>query len=269
MTTEPQKQPTWAECRACTHRWIAVYVPISLELFALCCKRAICPMCGETKRLFVYEAGRTPPVEPAPEEAETAAPPPADAAPAEAPVEKVQDAPAAAPEFIDAGAVFSPDQMHRYRLWRTWEHGKGTCVFLMLNPSTADAEVLDPTVAKCVRYAKKWGFGRLEVVNLFAYRGTDPDDLLPLFMSVRIGEENDKAILAACQGAQRVVAAWGVHKAIGDRALNVLQMLTGAGVQLHALHLAKKATPGHPLYLKDTLEPRRIDLRGTVVRWAA
>lgn len=171
--------------------------------------------------------------------------------------------------FLDTGAVFSPDRRHRLRLWRTWAYGRGTCVFCMLNPSTADAETLDRTVAKCVRYAEAWGFGRLEVVNLFAFRGTNPDDLLPLFVHDRIGEGNDAAILAACQGADRVIAAWGVHKAIGDRALDVLRMIRGAGVGVHALHLAKGGAPGHPLYLDGELRPRAIELRGTVVRWAA
>lgn len=171
--------------------------------------------------------------------------------------------------FLEMGASFTPDRRHRLRLWRTWAFGRGTCVFCMLNPSTADAETLDPTVAKCVRYADAWGFGRLEVVNIFAYRGTNPDDLLPLFMADRIGEGNDAAILAACLGASRVVAAWGVHKSIGDRGLDVLRMLRTAGVAVHALHMAKGGAPGHPLYLALDLPPRPIDLRGTVVRWAA
>lgn len=170
--------------------------------------------------------------------------------------------------FLQVGASFSPDRRHRYRLWRTWAYGRGTCVFCMLNPSTADEETLDPTVAKCVKYADALGYGRLEVVNLFAFRSTNPDDLRPVFLSDRIGETNDAAILATCRPAACVVAAWGVHKAIGDRGINVLRMLQDASLRVHALHLAKGNVPGHPLYLKDSLRPRRIELRGTIVTWA-
>lgn len=173
------------------------------------------------------------------------------------------------PTFVRSGASFSRDARHRYRLWRTWKWGAGTCVFCMLNPSTADADVLDPTVAKCVRLADAWGYGRLEVVNLFAFRGTNPDDLLPLRMDDRLGGEmNDKAIVAAALGAQFVVAAWGAHKAIGDRGHDVLRMLAARGVTVHALRLGKGGAPYHPLYQPENLKPRRIQLRGTIIQLA-
>ena len=76
-----------------------------------------------------------------------------------------------------AGAEFSKDRKYRYRLWREWNKTKPAVLFVMLNPSTADELVLDSTVSRCLSFAKEWGYGRLEVANLFALRATDPKEL--------------------------------------------------------------------------------------------
>ena len=124
-------------------------------------------------------------------------------------------------------------------------------VFVMLNPSTADAFKLDPTVTKCRKFAERWGADVLEVVNLFAHRSTYPEDLKMLEAGKRgDDEENDRAIAAACTmpGVQRVIAAWGNHGALGRRAEHVTAMLVGAGVQLSALGTTEDGkTPLHPL----------------------
>jgi hypothetical protein len=73
-----------------------------------------------------------------------------------------------------AGATFSKDRRYRYRLWRSWGDPELRCVFVGLNPSTADESNDDPTIRKCVGFAKLWGFGAVDVVNLFAFRSTDP-----------------------------------------------------------------------------------------------
>ncbi len=75
------------------------------------------------------------------------------------------------------GAVLSADGVYRYRLWRTWDASKPTLAFLMLNPSTADATEDDPTIRRCLGFAKEWGYGSLVVVNLFALRSPNPDAL--------------------------------------------------------------------------------------------
>jgi len=121
------------------------------------------------------------------------------------------------PEAVDratgphgvATAVFDPTRTFRYRLSRTWDREGPVVAFVMLNPSTADAEVLDPTVRRCVGFARAWEFGSLEVVNLFAFRATDPRDLL--LAAAPVGPDNDQAIVDAASAADRVVAAWGTR----------------------------------------------------------
>jgi hypothetical protein len=120
-------------------------------------------------------------------------------------------------------------------------------VFLMLNPSTANAFKVDPTVGKCVKFAQRWGAQVLEVVNLFALRSPYPADLYK-----RIDEEdptfrNDFEILSACVGASRVIAAWGNHGALHGRAAAVTKLVTDAGVKLEHLGLTQTHAPLHPL----------------------
>lgn len=108
-----------------------------------------------------------------------------------------------------SGAHFSLCGTYRYRLWRDWPGGSGYATFVMLNPSTADAQHDDPTVRRCIGFAKRWGMAGLSVVNLYALRATDPRELWRA--SDPVGPLNDDAIIGAMRNASRVVAAWGVH----------------------------------------------------------
>jgi hypothetical protein len=152
-----------------------------------------------------------------------------------------------------ATATYDDSGQYRYRLSRVWDPALPRCVFTMLNPSTATALVLDPTVTRCYRFASSWGFGALEVVNLFAYRSTDPKVLYT--SADPIGPRNDDAILAAGEAADLVVAAWGVHAALGGRGASVRAMLAAADLPLHYLKLTKDGHPGHPLYLPGSSAP--------------
>lgn len=152
-----------------------------------------------------------------------------------------------------ATATFNTAETHRFRLSRVWDETGPRCVFAMLNPSTADAFKLDPTVTRCVRFAQKWGFGALEVVNIFALRSTDPAGLKKV--SDPTGKGNDEAIVAATTAADLVVAAWGVHAALESRGTKVRQLLANAEVQLSYLRLTKAGFPGHPLYLPGDTQP--------------
>lgn len=109
-------------------------------------------------------------------------------------------------------AVISSCGRYRYRLTRSWDASKNKLVFVMLNPSTADAEQDDPTIRKCIGFAKRLGYGGIEVVNLFAYRATDPKELRRQQRADIdiVGPENDRFIAeAADTHGNTIVFAWG------------------------------------------------------------
>lgn len=146
-------------------------------------------------------------------------------------------------------ATFSTCQQYRYSLLREWSATQSKVLFVGLNPSTADAELDDPTIRRCIGFAKAWGFGGLSMGNLFAYRSTDPKGLLAA--SDPVGPDNDSALLQLAQAASLVVAAWGNHGALMNRAEQV-KSLCG---QLSILKLNRSGQPAHPLYLKSDLRP--------------
>jgi hypothetical protein len=158
------------------------------------------------------------------------------------------------PLGFDSGATFSPDGFYRYRLWRSWGDREHRCIFFGLNPSTADEATDDPTIRKCVGFAKRWGFGAIDMVNLFAWRSTQPARLLDVANPV--GPDNDETITRVLDGASRVVWAWGQHSAAVRRLVRGrLRFATGrwftiperceAGVLGRALD----GSPRHPLML--------------------
>lgn len=159
-------------------------------------------------------------------------------------------------------ARFSDDRRHRYRLARALtDAGRAELngaraaqldrvVFVMLNPSTADAFVLDPTVRKCCEFAKRWGADLLEVVNLFAMRSPYPKDLLKWAHGDR-GDDvaADNQLVEACVqlGRTITIASWGNHGALDDRHRYVGKLLAERHIQLHHLGLTQYGHPKHPL----------------------
>lgn len=146
------------------------------------------------------------------------------------------------PEIKDA--VFSPCERYRYRLTRTWDGRKLPLVFLMLNPSTATEEIDDPTIRRCMSFAKREGAGGLEVLNLFALRSTDPAGLKKV--ADPIGPDNDEWIREVLHPHNRVVCAWGNHGSYLGRDVAVLRALRESGIAI--LCLGEK--PRHPLYIR-------------------
>lgn len=150
-------------------------------------------------------------------------------------------------------AVFSECERYRYVLsWPADRLGTlGTALFCLANPSTATAEVVDPTVARCIAYAKRWGYRWCQVVNVRAWRETDPKKVPadPL----AIGPENDKWITETAAEADIVVVGWG--KLGGERGPVVLDLIRCANKVPHALKLNKDGSPGHPLYLRADAQP--------------
>jgi hypothetical protein len=154
---------------------------------------------------------------------------------------------ASTPEWGAASATFSPDLAYRYALWRCWDIRGSRVTFVMLNPSTADAFTVDPTVRRCLGFAKMAGAGSMTVVNLYALRSTDPKVLYTHPDS--IGHLNNEFIRDAALQSDVTIAGWGAHGAFMGRGPTVRRFLTELGVRLRCLRITKGGHPGHPLYL--------------------
>ena len=152
------------------------------------------------------------------------------------------------------GALFSTYRRYRYPLWRIWEDTKPTVLFVGLNPSTANEQLDDPTLIRCINYAKAWGYGGVMMGNLFAYRVTDPKELFQV--TEPIGVENNMWLKNLASEADLVVAAWGNMGTHLGRSQEVISFLPN----LHCLKRNKSGEPAHPLYLKADLRPFPLEL---------
>lgn len=155
-------------------------------------------------------------------------------------------------QYVSQNARFSRCRRYRYSLERSWNSGEGTVLFIGLNPSTADHRNDDPTIRRCVGFAQDWGYQRMEIVNLFAFRATLPRDLKAA--ADPIGPANDRWIRAAHRLADLTVACWGNDGDFLGRADSVLRKLQ----PLHCIQQNRSSQPAHPLYLKASLQPRRF-----------
>ena len=156
-------------------------------------------------------------------------------------------------------ATFSPCERYRYTLRRQWDASKPYVLFVMLNPSTADATQNDPTIRRCIGFAKRWGYGGLLVGNIFALRSTDPRRLY--LVRDPVGPDNDVALVNLHHEASFTVAAWGVHGKFNGRGDRVLQLLVGLaypgklGGPVYCLGITKEGYPRHPLYITSDTQP--------------
>lgn len=151
--------------------------------------------------------------------------------------------------LLISGAVFSDCQAFRYQLHRIWDESLPYVNVIGVNPSTADAYKDDPTIRKCIKYSKAWGYGGLYMTNLFAFRSTDPKGVRKV--SEPVGEFNNKWLVKTAQSAGIVIAAWGNNGRYIDRDKRVIAMLP----ELHCMEISDDGNPKHPLYLKDSLTP--------------
>lgn len=148
-------------------------------------------------------------------------------------------------------ALFSPCRKYRYDLTREWDSGKGTAVFIGLNPSTADETQDDPTIRRCIGFAKSWGCKSLRMLNIFSFRATDPKDMKREIDP--IGPGSDHYIRELTIGARFIVAAWGKHGEYMQRGEMVRKLLHDRNLSF--LRLNKDGSPAHPLYLPANLMP--------------
>lgn len=148
-------------------------------------------------------------------------------------------------------ANFSDCRTWRYTLLRSWAKTRfgGKVCFIGLNPSTADETIDDPTIRRCVGFAKSWGYDAIQMINLFAFRATKPKDMKAAVDP--IGPRNDEWIKYMISHCDLVVAAWGTHGSFMDRNKKVIEL---AGERLHCLGKTKAGHPKHPLYLSKETE---------------
>lgn len=163
--------------------------------------------------------------------------------------------------MVQGGADISECGRYRYRLWRDgWSEDDRSCLFVMLNPSTADAMTDDPTIRKCVGFCKRWGYGRLFVCNLFAFRSTSPAGLRAT--PDPRGPENDGWVHGEVEAANRVVLAWGSHHEIRDmvsrRAFELRRTLNRYPSKVVVLGRCQDGNPRHPLMLSYVTAPENV-----------
>ena len=150
-------------------------------------------------------------------------------------------------------AVYSDCERYRYMLTRVWVPEGRKALFIMLNPSTATEVQNDPTVERCERRARALGFGAFRVLNIFAWRDTDPKAMRAA--EDPVGPGNDAAIQQSLAWADQVICAWGTHGAHLNRGPAVEALLRQAGVALFHLGLSKAGHPKHPLYIGYDVQP--------------
>lgn len=159
-------------------------------------------------------------------------------------------------------AAFSPCGTYRYWLCRYLAaqpksaDGWTRILWVMLNPSTADCTVNDPTIKQCMAFSTLWGFDAMDVVNLYALRSTDPRGLDAVPEPVRIGRDNDTWTVKKAADANMIVCAWGANKHAPPRARYVVNDLLRPFMPLFCLGQTVKGMPWHPLYRPHDLQPK-------------
>ena len=150
--------------------------------------------------------------------------------------------------WLDSGAKFSDDRVYRYRLWRIWDRSLPIVLFIGLNPSTADEKKNDPTVTRCINFAKRWGTGGIYMGNIFALRATDPNVMMN--HSEPIGVYNNYELKQMILRCHLNVACWGTKGLHLGQGMQVAQFFSG----FKCLGITKDGHPKHPLYLRNDTE---------------
>lgn len=146
-----------------------------------------------------------------------------------------------------SSATFSLCRTWRYLLTREWDPALPKLNIIGLNPSTADERQDDPTIRRCIGFARTWGYGGLAMTNLFGLRSTDPRVLYAV--EDPVGPDNDFYLVDTARRAGLVVAAWGNHGSLHGRSGQVVRLLAEAGIALHCFGRTMTNEPRHPLYL--------------------
>ena len=152
-------------------------------------------------------------------------------------------------KILFSDALFSKDRIYRYALWRVWDDTLPKVLFIGLNPSTADEIKDDPTIRRCIGYAKSWGYGGYIMGNIFGYRSTDPKKLRCI--DDPIGPDNNYWLKKLHKEASLTIGAWGNHGKLLNRGDEIIDLINN----LYCLKITKEGHPSHPLYLPARLMP--------------
>ena len=151
--------------------------------------------------------------------------------------------------IIERDAVISDCGAYRYLLRRVWDHSQPRALIIMLNPSTADAKIDDPTIRSCVRLTRAQGYGSFEVVNLFGLRTSDPAVLETA--AEPIGPDNERVVTAAINRCDVVICAWGAHPMAERKSFFIRDAIRARKPAAYCFGLTKAGAPRHPLYVKS------------------
>ncbi len=154
-----------------------------------------------------------------------------------------------------ATAVISQDGRYRYELTRHWNNKLDPLFWIMLNPSTADATSDDPTIRRCISFAKSWGYGGIKVYNLFALRSPHPIRITTV--PGPVGPENDKWLISASRSGRQIIAAWGACRTplVMQRAARVIRLFSRTRrFAPMCLGMTRTGDPKHPLYVPRNAE---------------
>ncbi len=150
---------------------------------------------------------------------------------------------------MERSAIFSTCRTFRYTLSRSWNKKASMVLFIGLNPSRADETIDDPTIRRCIKFAKGWGFGGFYIANLFAFCSYDPKVLLKV--KDPIGPKNDTILQNLILKSEDIVLIWGNNGNYLKRNEKVLKLIKNP----LCLKINKNGSPTHPLYLKSGLKP--------------
>ncbi|HHB94299.1 MAG TPA: DUF1643 domain-containing protein [Campylobacterales bacterium] len=148
---------------------------------------------------------------------------------------------------MQKNAIFSKDRKYRYILSRIWDETKPMIMIIGLNPSIADEREDDPTIRRCISFSKSWGYGGVYMLNLFAFRATQPSNMFEAMNP--IGSENDNFIEIYSKKVDKIVCAWGNHGVYKNRSHYIRENFNN----LFYLKMNQSGEPSHPLYLKSDL----------------
>lgn len=151
--------------------------------------------------------------------------------------------------FLERDATISECGRYRYLLRRTWDPTKGRALIIMLNPSTADAQIDDATIRSCIRLCREAGYGGFEVVNIFGLRATDPKELAEA--DDPIGPMNERTVIQAIMRCDRVICAWGAHPMAARKSQFLLGHIRSRRPAAWCFGKTKSGAPKHPLYIKS------------------